>query len=214
MATKTLQFTINSINLTTNDQHPLIVKPEDRYKLVFFMSHPRAGKANIVTVKDFPLELNEEFTNCNDKIIFKEKVEVKSCVEISIQLLLVNNKSKFENFLSEVLGILIKPIFSSITAGISNVVVNKLVEQPLNTIIDNIASKGNTIKIADKVIGISEGIRNIDLNLIEVISTMPEADLEKFYLDDENGKCNNLADAPEKQKYLESATLNYEIKYF
>lgn len=237
MPTRTLQFTIDSINLAVNNEHPLQAEgalgSEDHYKLIFLMSHPRAGKANIATIKNLPLNTtHKEFNGCSEKIVFKEKVEVGSCVEISIQLLLIDNKSNFESFLSDIFATFLKPFFASITSGISNVIVGKLVEQPLNNIIDKLAEDYKTIKIADTVIDISEGVHNVGLTLSEVIPAMLETQL---YYDDErdqdevditsrspeynwNNVTKTFEDAEgneiQEANYLEGAELNYEIKYF
>ncbi|SMN12534.1 hypothetical protein SPBRAN_1493 [uncultured Candidatus Thioglobus sp.] len=232
MTTKTLQFTINSINLEKNEEHPLISQlgDEDHYKLVFFMSHPRAGKANIATIKNLPHSTTKKvFNGCSEQIVFKEKVEIESCVEISIQLLLIDNKSGFESFLSSLFTTFLKPLFSSITSSIGNVIVGKLVEQPLNNIIDKLAEDGETIKIADTVIDISEGVRNIDLTLSKVIPVMPET---QFHYEEDHDETDVIfrdsdydwnnetktferdGNTVEKAKYLNSAALNCEIKYF
>ncbi len=209
MTIETIQLTIKNLDLTINNKHALSLrKDEDYYALSFTLLYPRAGKTSINTVKTISLQNNTVFKTCAEKVVFKEKVDIKGCIEVCVELSAINKKNGFELFLSNVFALSFKITAQTLTSGINNIVLGKALDQPINNIVAMLNKKQEMITLAKRTINLSDlfGDKNIELTSNkEVMDKMPEMDMNQIYFDDEA--------VPEEENhhsgaYLDSASIN------
>ncbi len=213
MPIKTIQLSIKTLDLVINNSHVLNLKQdEDYYALSFTLLYPRAGKTSINTVKTIPLQDNTTFKTCSEKVVFKEKVDMKGCIEVSVELLAINKKNGFELFLSNVFALSFKIATKTLASSINNIVLGKVLDQPINDIVAMLSKKQEMITLAKRTINLNYLFGNKTIELIsnkEVMDKMPEIDINQVYFDDE---AIVVEDKHNFAAYLDSASINLQCE--
>ncbi|WXT99929.1 MAG: hypothetical protein Ctma_0635 [Catillopecten margaritatus gill symbiont] len=218
MAYQVIQLSIKQLDLIVNSNHSLnLKKDEDYYALSFTLVYPRPGKASINTVKTLPLEDNTTFKTCGEAMIFKEKFELKGCTEMTVKLLALNNKNKFELFLSNLLSLAFTATARAATKtkvkSITNTILGKAFDQPINDIIDTLAKEQATIELASATIEVTtlldESTSILELVPIATQSNVSETNVNEVYYEDEylDGGVEEVMNA-----YLQEASMVLEVR--
>ena len=215
MAYEIVQLSVKQLDLLVNKSHTLTLDAsEDYYALSFTLIYPRPGRASINTVKTIPLQDKTVFKTCGECLIFKEKFELNGCSEMAIKLLVINQKNKFELFLSNLLSLSFKSFATTSVKKITNTILAKVFDQPISEVVDTLNSKQQTIELASMNVDVNtlldEQLSIIKLTPTATLSYASQIDINQLYYEDSgmNGDITEEIMVP----YLQKANITLEAK--